>query len=93
MEKRKYTMRPFPTHTLEQALFVPRTLQDANNGRPMNRLLLANAMGRTPASSEFKLLLSSSIKYGLTTGNEKSETIALTELGELPSDEAGGDGE
>ena len=47
----------------------------------MNRVLLANAIQKKPASSDFKVLLSSALKYGLTTGTEKSETIALTELG------------
>jgi predicted nucleotide-binding protein len=47
----------------------------------MPRILLADAIGRKPGSSEFRILLSSSAKYGLTTGNEKSDTIALTGLG------------
>ena len=49
----------------------------------MNRVLLANAIQKKPASSDFKVLLSSALKYGLTTGTEKSESIALTELGGL----------
>ena len=77
----KYIRRPFPAHTLQGALQVAEAIQDRNNGRPMNRVLLAAAIRRKPASSEFKYLLSSSAKYGLTTGNEKSPTIALTELG------------
>ncbi len=80
-EKRRYVVRPFPPHTLEQALAVPQTIQDKKNGLPMNRILLASALGRKPASSQYKLLLSSSLKYGLTTGTEKSETIGLTSLG------------
>jgi hypothetical protein len=47
----------------------------------MNRILLANAIGRKPASSAYKDLLSSSFKYGLTLGNEKSDMIELTPLG------------
>jgi predicted nucleotide-binding protein len=47
----------------------------------MRRVLLASAIGRRPASSEFKQLLSSAAKYGLTLGNEKSPEILLTELG------------
>jgi hypothetical protein len=47
----------------------------------MNRVLLANAIGRKPASSQYRELLSSAFKYGLTEGTEKSDNISLTELG------------
>ena len=47
----------------------------------MKRLLVADAIGRTPSSSEFKTLLSASRWYGLTTGTEKADVIAPTELG------------
>jgi predicted nucleotide-binding protein len=62
-------------------MIIPMALQDQNNGRPMNRILLADAIGRTPGSSEYRVLLSSSLKYGLTTGTEKSDIISLTDLG------------
>ena len=78
----KYVRRPFPMHTLQDALPVAQAIQDQNNGKPMNRLLLADAIQRKPASSEFKALLSSSLKYGMTTGTEKSEMISLEELGD-----------
>lgn len=47
----------------------------------MDRLLVAKAIGRSPSSSEFRLLLSSSLKYGMTTGTEKASRIELTALG------------
>jgi hypothetical protein len=47
----------------------------------MDRLLVADAIGRTPSSSEFKRLLSSSRAYGLTIGTEKADHIAPTDLG------------
>ncbi len=47
----------------------------------MDRLLVADAVGRTPSSSEFKRLLSSSLKYGLTAGSEKADNIVPTEIG------------
>ena len=78
----KYVRRPFPSHTLEGALRVAQAIQDQNNGKPMNRVLLANAIQKKPASSDFKALLSSSLKYGLTAGTEKSELISLERLGD-----------
>ena len=73
--------RPFPKHTLENALVLARGIQDKNAGNPINRLLLADAIDRKPLSSDFRELLSSSYKYGLTEGTEKAEMIKLTELG------------
>lgn len=75
--------RNFPLHDLAAALAVATTIRDVNAGDPMNRLLLADALGIKPSSSNYRDLLSSSLKYGLTTGTEKASDIALTELGTL----------
>jgi predicted nucleotide-binding protein len=79
--KERRSPRPFPKHTLQEALEIPVAIQEKNAGRPMKRILLADAVGRKPTSSEFKNLLSSSFKYGLTEGTEKAEYISLTQLG------------
>ncbi len=39
-----------------------------------------DALGLSPGNSEFRILLSSSIKYGLTTGSYNSEKVAIQEL-------------
>jgi hypothetical protein len=74
--------RPYPRHTIEQALLVAQAIQDKNAGKAMKRLFVAEAIGRKPASSEFKFLLSSSAKYGLTIGTEKAEYVELTQTGQ-----------
>jgi len=74
--------RSYPGHTIEQALTVGQAIQDKNAGKPMKRIFVADAIGRRPASSEFKFLLSSSFKYGLTLGTEKAEYIELTQTGQ-----------
>jgi Predicted nucleotide-binding protein containing TIR-like domain len=73
--------RPFPWFTLEESVALAIAIQDKNAGRPMNRLLLAEAIGRKPGSSEYRDLLSAGFKYGLTNGSEKSRDISLTALG------------
>jgi hypothetical protein len=73
--------RPYPRHTVEQAQIVAQAIQDKNAGKPMRRLFVAEAISRKPGSSEFKFLLSSSSKYGLTIGTEKAEYIELTNIG------------
>jgi predicted nucleotide-binding protein len=74
--------RPYPRHTLEQALVIAQALQDKNAGKPMKRIFVADAIGRKPGSSEFKFLLSSSAKYGLTSGTEKADYVELTVTGQ-----------
>jgi predicted nucleotide-binding protein len=67
----------FPKHTLDEALRVARALSDKNGGQPLPPTDTAIALGISPGSSEFRTLLSSSIKYGLTSGSFNSEKVAL----------------
>lgn len=71
----------FPKHSLDDALRVPRALSDKNGGQPLPPTETAIAIGVSPGSSEFRTLLSSSIKYGLTSGSFNSEKVALEEAG------------
>lgn len=73
--------RNYPKDSLQQALVISQKIADENAGAPMNRLLVADALGIKPASSNFKYLLSSSRMYGLTEGTEKASEINLTTLG------------
>ena len=63
-------------------MVVPQKIQDEMGGKPMNRLLLADALGLSPSSSNFREILSSSYKYGLTEGTEKADQISLSAIGE-----------
>ena len=74
--------RNFPKHSLEASTIVAQKIQDEMGGKPMNRLLLADAIGMSPSSSNFREILSSSYKYGLTEGTEKADQISLTPTGE-----------
>jgi hypothetical protein len=47
----------------------------------MKPMFIAEAIGRKPESSEFRMLLSSSNRYGLIKGSYASEVIELTSLG------------
>lgn len=80
-KKGRRPLRQYPIHSLSEALRVAQAIQDKNNGQPFKKILLAGAIGVKPSSSNFKEILSSSFKYGLTLGTEKAETISLTELG------------
>ena len=73
--------RPHPAVQFANAIQVAEAITKNNAGKPMNRLLLAEAMSYSPSSSGFRDRVASAVKYGLTEGNYHSETIALTDLG------------
>ena len=73
--------RPYPAVSLATAIQVAEAIANSNGSRPMNRLLLAEAMGYSPSSSGFRDQIAASAKYGLTEGNYNSETISLTSQG------------
>ncbi len=77
-----YRKRNFPQHTLQDALSVPQKIADEKGGKPFRRLLLADALGIKPSSTNYRDILSSAYKYGLTEGTEKANEISLTPLGE-----------
>ncbi len=74
--------RPHPPVSLAVAQQVAQAIADKNASRPMNRLLLAEAMGYSPSSSGFRDRVTSSAKYGLTEGSYNSEVISVTALGD-----------
>jgi hypothetical protein len=67
--------------SLKQALELPRAISEFNGGRPMNRILIADALQVSPNSSSFRDRIMASYRYGLTEGSYRSETIALTPIG------------
>lgn len=73
--------RNFPRDTLQESLAVAQKIMDEMAGKPFKRLLLAEALGISPGSSNFRYLLSSSYQYGLTEGTEKASDIELTDVG------------
>jgi hypothetical protein len=82
MKKATRPSNLFPRNTLEDALKVASAIEDANAGQPYPPTDLAITLGRSPGSSAFAIALSSSLKYGLTTGNYKSSRVEMTSLGQ-----------
>ena len=80
-QRRTRLVRSYPVYTLEDALSIAATIQETNAGLPFDRILLAGALGTTPASSGFSMRLNSSAKYGLTVGGYNDTRISLTPLG------------
>jgi hypothetical protein len=44
-------VRPFPGHTLKKALVIVTAIADKGASKAMDRLLVANAIGRTPRAA------------------------------------------
>ncbi len=80
-EDSKTTGADFPKHNLQTALKIPQALENKNSGNPLPPTDVAIALEKSPGSSDFRILLSSSIKYGLSTGSYNQERISLAELG------------
>jgi predicted nucleotide-binding protein len=70
----------FPKHSLKTALRVASALEEKNAGNPMPPTDVAIALNKSPGSSDFRILLSSSIKYGLSTGSYNQVKVGLTGL-------------
>jgi hypothetical protein len=70
-----------PKHALENILAVPQVIEDNNGGNPLPPIDVALGLGMSPGSSSFRDILSSSIKYGLTSGSFNQPKVALEALG------------
>lgn len=74
--------RHHPASTLIDCAVIATGIREHNAGKPMNRILLAEALGFSPAASGFRELITSAGRYGLIEGSYNSETIELTKLGD-----------
>jgi predicted nucleotide-binding protein len=77
----KQARSDFPKHSLEDALRVPIALAETNGGRPLPPVETAAAMDVSPGSSDFRVILSSAFKYGLTNGSFNGDRISLETIG------------
>lgn len=71
-----------PSVTLAEALAVPQAIKDNFAGQATAPLLVAEACGVTPASSNWRILTGAAVAYGLTNGAYNSKEISITPLGE-----------
>lgn len=76
------TKSDFPKHSLKDAIKVAAAIFEHNGGRPLPPTDTAIAVGVSPGSSAFRILLSSSIKYGLTSGSFNQERVSLEKTGQ-----------
>lgn len=56
---------------------VPLAIDEANAGKPYPPADTAIALGLSPGNAEFRMLLSSSLKYGFTVGTYKTDYVQI----------------
>lgn len=73
----------FPKNTLEDALKIPRAIEEQNAGNPMKPDILSKAVGFNSTSDwRFLDLLRSANLYGLVEGTGKKNPVKLTTIGQ-----------
>jgi len=72
----------FPKHSLEDAIAIPKAIEEKNAGNPMKADMLAKAVGfNQPQDWRFQELLRSANQYGVVVGSGIKATVSLTQTG------------
>jgi hypothetical protein len=73
----------FPKNNLEDAIKIPKAIEEKNAGNPMKADVLAKAVGyRQPQDWRFLDLLRSANQYGLVSGSGANATVSLEKIGQ-----------
>lgn len=73
----------FPKNTLEQALEIPKAIEQQNAGNPMPADMLVKAVGfKLPNDWRFLDLLRSANQYGLVDGSGATAVVRLEQIGQ-----------
>ena len=88
--KRTRTPRTYPALSFEQSLALAEAIHLHASGDRVARLTLLKQMNLSPTSSSTQILITSSGKYGITTGSYAAEHIELTAEGRIASDKGSG---
>lgn len=72
----------FPKNTLEEAIAIPKAIEEKHGGNPMGADLLVTAVGFKRSSDwRFLDLLKSANLYGLASGSGSTATVSIDEIG------------
>src|SRR5229473_19068 len=86
--KRTRTPRIYPALSFEASLALAEAIHTFASGERVARLTLLKQMNVSPTSSSTQILITSSNKYGITTGSFAADYVELTPLGRVASDKA-----
>ena len=71
----------YPTMTFEEALVLPGSILEYGVNGEIQRLTLLGKLNRSPNSNASRELITSSSKYGLTSGSYNAPSLKVTEIG------------
>jgi hypothetical protein len=77
----KGTPWTFPKVTLEEAIRVPKAIEEKSAGNATPAAVIAGAVGFKPSDWRFTDLLRSANQYGLVTGSGAASTVHIAPLG------------
>ena len=78
---RRRGRKPYPTLRFERVLELPKAIDQYGVEGRIRRLTLFQQMERSPGSSSSRTLITTSARYGLTTGSYQAEHLELTDTG------------
>ena len=71
----------FPSHTLKDTMKIIEGIDANYAGDPTDTIDVSKLVGMPPQSRNFRNLLISSGRYGITKGSIQAKTISITDLG------------
>ncbi len=77
-EARKRGGKSFPVLTFNEALILARGIVEYGAGNQMRRLTLFGKLDKSPTSGHSRQLITTSARYGLTTGSYAADYLSLT---------------
>lgn len=80
-KKKRVNQTDFPQFSLEAVLSIPRTICEHYAGHPTRPIDIAEALNRSPSSSDWRYVTGAAVAYGLTIGGYNAKQIGITELG------------
>lgn len=89
----KKAVKNIPSVPFEEALHLSQAIWECASGKKVRKITLFDHMGKSPDSGPSRLLITSSSKYGLTTGGYQAEYLELTDDGAKASNPDGEIGE
>ena len=74
-----------PARTFEDAMQLAQGIWECASGQKVRRLTLFDHLGKSPDSGHSRVLITSSSKYGITSGGYQADYIELTDNGRTAS--------
>ena len=81
----KRNIKNIPTMAFEDVIVLAEAIWECASGKKVRKITLFDHLGKSPDSGPSRTLISSSSKYGLTSGGYQAEYLELTELGGIAS--------